>query len=236
MEQKISFNESELKEIYNRHVKLPESYFKKYSNVPACPVKSFEYSWKNYDFPRVWCILDFIEWTEKHNIKNIKKLGYTCNTDPELEFLNPESKTILEYPEYDLHEISQYFKEEFDFFLFNQTIEHLYNPFEAIRQIFTTIKHGGYIFTSVPTVNISHNAPIHFNGFNPMGLALLFKCAGFEIIEIGQFGNYEYLSRMFKTQSWPGYNDLQKNNFIPNEENNVCQCWILARKPLILDS
>jgi hypothetical protein len=53
----------------------------------------------------------------------------------------------------------------------------------------------------------------------------------FEIVEIGQWGCYEYINKLWSTHSWPGYNSLHKNNIIPNEEHNVCQCWILAKKP-----
>jgi hypothetical protein len=73
--------------------------------------------------------------------------------------------------------------------------------------------------------------PVHFNGFNPMGLAMLLKTANFEIIELGQWGNFNYIQHLWKTHSWPGYNILHNNNVVTNEENNVCQCWILARKP-----
>lgn len=222
-------SEKDLTELYNDHVKLPRSYFKKYEIVPQCPVKQFNYNWGNNDFPRVWCILDFIEWNKKHNII-INHLGYTCVTDPELEFINSEKKTLLTFPEYDLHQISNYYSNEFDFFLFNQTIEHLYNPFEAIKQISKIVKPGGYVFTSVPTINIPHSTPIHFNGFTPMGLAVLFKLADFKIIEIGQWGNYNYIQQLWKTHNWPGYNCLNRGNVIINEEKNVCQCWILAMK------
>jgi len=218
------FSLEEITKIYNDKVKLPDSYFKKYEVMPKCPVKSYNYNWGHYDFPRSCCILDFIEWIEKHNIK-IDHLGYTCDTDPELEFINPSKKTLLSYPQYDLHTLP--FSNEFDFFLFNQTIEHLYNPFEAIKQIYETVKPGGYVFTSVPTLNIPHSTPIHFNGFNPMGLAMLFKTANFEIVEIGQWGNFEYISKLWQTHNWPGYINLNK---VTNEERNVCQCWILAKK------
>jgi hypothetical protein len=76
------FTEKEIKDIYINKVKLHPSYFKKYENLPKCPVKSWNYDWKNNDFPRNWCILDFIEWTNKYNITNIEHLGYTCNSDP----------------------------------------------------------------------------------------------------------------------------------------------------------
>jgi SAM-dependent methyltransferase len=215
-----------INELYLNKVKLPESYFQQYKTLPLCPVKLYNYSWNNHDFPRNWAILDFINWIKKHNIDNIEHLGYTCN-DPELEFIQYKNKTLLEYPKYDLHTISNFYKNEFDFFLFNQTIEHLYNPFEAIKQIYEIMKPGGYVFTSVPTINIPHMTPIHFNGFTPMGLAMLFKTAKFEIIEIGQWGNYEYIQKLWRTHCWPGYNSLSNIN---NEERNVCQCWILAKK------
>ena len=223
------FSEAELQKIYNDKVKLPESYFKKYETLPPCPVKKYGHEWgRRRDFPRTWCILDFIEWIKKYDI-DIEHLGYTYN-DPELEFVNPLKKTQVSYPEYDLHTISNHFKNEFDFFLFSQTIEHLYNPIEAVKQIYEIVKPGGYVFTSVPTLNIPHMTPIHFNGFTPMGLAMLFKTAKFEIVEIGQWGNYDYIQKLWKTHTWPSYADLQTDNVITNEERNVCQCWILAKK------
>lgn len=221
------FSSEEIYEIYNKHVKLPKEYFNKYSELPKCPVKAFNYNWGRFDFPRNICILDFIEWIRKHDIYNIEHLGYTCDSDPELEFINPIKKTLFTYPPHDLHNISLNIKNEFDFFLFNQTLEHLYNPFEAVKQIYEIVKPGGYVFTSVPTINIPHNTPIHFNGFTPMGLAMLFKTANFDIIEIGQWGNFNYLTKLFASHDWPGYDSL---NTIVNEEINVCQCWILAKK------
>ena len=118
------FNESELQNIYNNKVKLPESYFKKYENLPKCPVRFWNFNWNNHDFPRVWCILDFIEWVKKYNIK-IEHLGYTCDIDPELEFIYPLKHTLISYPKYDLHTISNHFNNEFDFILLSFTLLQL---------------------------------------------------------------------------------------------------------------
>jgi len=226
------FSEPEINNTYLKTVKLPDSYFRKYETLPPCPVSRYNYSWGNYDFPRNWCILDFIDWQQKHNINNIVHMGYTSETDPELQFLSYKKSTCVSYPDYDLHTISTKVKEEFDFFLFNQTLEHLYNPFLALKNIYDVVKPGGYVFTSVPTLNIPHMTPIHFNGFTPMGLTMLFKTAGFEPLEIGQWGNFEYINMLWTRHTWPGYNDLNKGGVVVNEERNVCQCWILARKPL----
>ena len=225
------FSINDIQDVYNSKVALPNEYFKKYEKLPPCPIKSFNYKWNNNDFPRNWATLDFIEWTKKYNLQNVEDLAYTCEVDPELEFVSSGKKTLLSYPQYDLHTIDKHFYNEFSFFVFNQTLEHLYNPFLALSSIYTTIKSGGYIFTSVPTLNIPHMTPVHFTGFTPMGLAMLFKSAGFEICEIGQWGNYEYIQKLWANHSWPGYEDLNKNGIVVNEERNVCQCWILARKP-----
>lgn len=226
-----TFTESELLDIYNRNIKLNDSYFYKYVNLPVCPVKKWNNSWDNRDFPRVLCVLDFIEWVKKYNIENIDKLAITCTSDPELEFITSTSVKLLEYPEYDLHTFSKKIDEKFDFFIFNQTLEHLYNPFLALQNIYNVINDNGYVFTSVPTLNIPHLMPFHYNGFTPAGLGMLFKSAGFEILEIGQWGNLDYIQKLWSSHTWPDYNNLKnRNGQISNEEQNVCQCWILAKK------
>lgn len=223
------YSEHDIRHIYSTKVKKDNSYFSKYELLPPCPVKAWDYNWKNRDFPRNWCILDFKDWISKY-VGPVGCLGYTCELDPELEFINSSEKIKVEYPDYDLHTIGESITNKFDFFLFNQTLEHLYNPFMALKSIYKTLKPGGYVFTSVPTLNIPHNTPIHYNGFNPMGLAMLFLSCGFEVIEIGQWGNYEYISKLWKTHSWPGFNELNHAGRVTNEEGNVCQCWILAKK------
>lgn len=223
------FTEEEIKNIY-KNIRLPNEYFTKYSPFPQCPVKAWNYSWQNFDFPRCWAILDFKEWINKYDLMNVDVLGYTDKNDPELEFVDAKEKIFISYPPNDLHTFSTNYKEVFNFFIFNQTIEHLYNPFLAIEEIHKALKPGGYVFTSVPTLNIPHNTPIHYNGYNPMGLAILFLSSDFEILEMGQWGNNEYITRLFRYHDWPGYNSLKDSDSIYNEEVNVCQCWILARK------
>ena len=96
-----------------------------------------------------------------------------------------------------------------------------------MENIYKYIKPGGFVYTSVPTINIPHMTPIHYNGYNPMGLALLFLSVGFEIVELGQWGNYKYINYIFKNHKWPDATKVPHKN----EEKNVAQCWILARKP-----
>ena len=83
---------------------------------------------------------------KKHGINIGDELGITCNSDPELEFLNYKNKTLIEYPPHDLHLYYNKYELKFDFFIFNQTIEHLYNPY-MMENIYNYIKPGGYVFT-----------------------------------------------------------------------------------------
>ena len=220
------FTAEQLISIYNNCVKKKDDYFKKHNTLPKCEIKLWNYSWKGKDCPRCFCILDFMEWVKKHNIDKGHELAITCAGDPELEFISYKNTTVLKYPPHDLHFFDEKFILKFDFFIFNQTIEHLYNPFKAIENIYKYMKSGGYVFTSVPTINIPHMTPIHYNGYNPMGLALLFMSCGFEVIEIGQWGNYDYIQKLFKHHWWPDATQVS----IVNEEKNVAQCWILAKK------
>ncbi len=225
------FSENEIQDVYHSKVKKSSEYFTKYERLPVCPVRMWNFSWSGKDAPRNYCILDFIEWIRKYYIRNVD-LGYTCEGDPELEFLFCKSKQFIPYPQFDLHKVGDHFQKRFDFFLFNQTLEHLYHPFLAVQHIFQTLKPGGYVFTSVPTINIPHSMPFHFNGFTPLGLAMLFKTAGFNILETGQWGNIVYIKKLFENHGWPDYEQSKSNDGIArNEERNVTQCWILAQRP-----
>jgi len=208
----------------NEKIKLPESYFKKYENI------IIDESLLNADFPRVISLFDFKEWLNKYELNTLHTIGTTYITDPELIYFQKNTIIELKYPEYDLHKYYDEFKNTFDVFIFCQTLEHVYNPLECLKNIYKYVKKDGYVFTNVPTINIPHLTPTHYGGFTPMGLAVLFVQAGFEIVETGQWGNIDYIVKLFLRHSWPTINDLISNDIINNEEKNVCQCWILARK------
>ena len=114
--------------------------------------------------------------------------------------------------------------------MFHQTIEHLYNPFICLKNLHKHLKDGGYLFTSVPTINIPHLVPFHFNGYTPMGLCMLMMSCGFNIKELGFWGNEDYINYIFKNNKWPDYKELMKNGLIKNEKNKEAQCWILVQK------
>lgn len=233
----IYFTESEIGVMYKDKVKKSPDYFDLRSNITEENSIFLDekfshpmYKWDTRDYPRAVSLLDFNDWINKYSIKP-KNLAYTYKDDPELKIITADNYFDLEYDPIkgsgDLHELDDL--EVYDFFLFNQTLEHLYNPFVCVKNIHRSLISGGYVFTSVPTINIPHSTPIHFNGFNPMGLFMLFKTCGFDVLEIGQWGNLEYIKNIFSNHSWPGYRALYPGG-IKNEEENVVSCWILAKK------
>ena len=88
------FEEELINDIYNKKVKKSIEYFNE--KIPMkCPIKKWNYSWKDKDAPRCFCVKDFIKWTEKYNLRKCKNLGYTSEFDPELDVVLPEKKKII---------------------------------------------------------------------------------------------------------------------------------------------
>jgi SAM-dependent methyltransferase len=228
------FNSEEIATIYERCVKKNQLYLNKYNNLNFHFDGKIEKILAGHDFPRIPCLLDFKEWVNLYKISP-RKMLCTDDTDFELNYINPEVLHIFKYDGQngDLHTMNLQDK-DYDFFLFSQTMEHLFNPVLCVKNIYDHLAPGGWIFTSVPTINIPHMTPYHFSGIYPMGLALTFMSVGFEVIEIGQWGNLNYLGYIFSNHQWPDYYKLLTlgSGQISNEEQNVAHCWILARKPI----
>jgi hypothetical protein len=224
------FKEEEIVDIYHKHVNKDDSYYRKFEVLPF-ELNNKNWKWEGKDFPRIWCILDFQDWLKKHNLGHFDKVLSTCNIDPELEYITYNN---IHYATYysghnDLHTLNLNEK-DFDLVMFNQTLEHLYNPFLSMSNLYNHMKDGGYLFTSVPTINIPHMTPFHFNGLTPMGLCMLMESVGFEIVEIGFWGNVDYIKYIFETGNWPDYRELMRNGIITNERDKNAQCWILVKK------
>lgn len=224
------FNETQINEVYQKFVAKPQEYLNKLSPLPI-HLNNKNWRWETKDFARIPCIIDFSEWVTKYDITHVKKLLTTDMLDPELEYITYDEVDCFPYEngKNDLHTFQT--EKKYDFIIFNQTIEHLYNPFISLKNLYDSLNEGGYLFTSVPTINIPHMMPSHFNGYTPMGLCMLMKSVNFEIMELGYWGNYNYISRLFSSHMWPSYESLTDENFnISNEPQNVTQCWILVRK------
>ena len=229
------FTEKEIQSIYDQHVKKDQEYFFKANKRYESLSNNEKKKWFESDFPRLAAIFDFEDWIEKYQLKTVNKLLATAEYDPELEYIQANRVIICDYEKnkkkYDLHSLNLREK-DFDLAIINQTLEHIYNPFLGMKNIFNHLKPGGNFYTTVPTINIPHMIPFHFWGITPIGLCLLCKSVGFEILECGYWGNNEYIKYIFDNNDWPTTDDVKnKKGFIEN--NLVCQAqtWILVKRP-----
>ena len=166
------------------------------------------------EFPRLITLLEFERLVTKHAIaaERVLMLNGGADGDPELAYLDHRHVDRADYDEdparFDLHS-PQFDRSDYDFAILSQTLEHLYDPGLAVAQLFTALAPGGYVWASVPTVSQLHSIPHHFiTGFTPIGVACLFAHAGFEVVEVGQWGNNDFVSQTFALGIFPTFYDL----------------------------
>lgn len=229
---------AEVQAIHERYVRKDQTYLGKYPTIEsleAAGITKHGYSLKGSDAPRAFTIADFQDWVAKYGIWPSKVLAF-CAGDYELPFLPYGSLDVAVYdgtPKYDLHCLDLPVK-DYDFALLSHTLEHLNSPEICIRRIFEHLAPGGYVFASLPTVSIPHCVPNHFLGYQPDGLACLFVRCGFDLVDIGYWGNVDYAVKMFTAHctkqghTWP---DVYALSDIRNDPELPCQSWVLARRP-----
>lgn len=228
------FSEKEIYDTFIQYVQKPTEYFNKVQVEYGKLDKTEKEKWFNRDFPRLASIFDFKDWIKKYNIQHVDKLLSTFQDDDELDYISYNNIVFADYSKdkcYDLHLLNLEEK-KFDFIIFNQTLEHLYNPFICMKNLYDHLKPGGFVYTTVPTVNIPHMLPFHFWGITPIGLCMLSKSVGFNVKECGYWGNLEYINYIFKNNTWPTTDDIM-NKSMEIENNFVCQSqtWVLVQKP-----
>jgi len=225
-----------IEDIYNNFVKInyTEEYKNRYVPLPVHK-NNKRWRWEGKDFPRVISLLEFERFIEKYNFQIDKLLAFNGPEDPEIEYLQNRIKKIynVEYeknPEKaDLHTLDLPIKDA-DFVLLNQTLEHIYNPQQCLANIINHMKVGGYFYTNVPACNAPHSEPYHFfTGYTPMGLAAAAHQVGFKILEIGQWGNIEYMVKLWtRNPGWSDYTQLSSPGL--NETDNPVITWGLFMK------
>lgn len=225
-------NRIDIYSIYNKHIKINETdeYKNRYVPLPVQDIND-KWRWENKDFPRVISLLEFKKYMISYNFHFKNVLSFNGQDDPEYEFLKYDKITNYNYKDdiinYDLHNLNLK-KKDFDFVMINQIIEHLYNPILCLKNIYKHLSCGGIFYANVPVNNIPHSIPEHYyTGVTPTGLGVMIKLAGFEILEIGQWGNVIYLNKLFK-DGWSDYKYSDVSG--QNDFNCPLITWILAIK------
>ena len=230
-------SDSKIEELYETYIKVnfTEEYKNRYHPLPT-EKNNKDWKWEDKDFPRVISLLEFERYINKYDFQINKLLLFNGRQEPETEYLEGRYKQILninyeDNPEkYTLYNL-QINHNNFDFVMLNQTLEHLYDPIKCLNNIKKYMATGGYLYINVPACSVPHSEPFHFyTGYTPMGLAAVAYEAGYEILEMGQWGNKEYLGRLFGITGqrwWADYTKLTNPGI--NEIENPVITWGLFR-------
>jgi SAM-dependent methyltransferase len=226
-------SEGDIRRIYVDFVRhdASEEYKNRYVPLPFEKNRG-PWLWENKDFSRVIALLEFERFVRFRGIVSEKALSINGQNDPEWLYMPTKTIVQIDYEKdpqrYDLH-VLDLSEKDFDFVMVNQTLEHLYDPIRCLENIYKHMRKGGILYLNVPANNMSHNAPFHFyTGFTPTGLGAMVKLAGFEIMSIGQWGNIEYVQKMYGTNDWPDYRQLRNPGL--NDSNCPVVVWIFAVK------
>jgi SAM-dependent methyltransferase len=229
---KVPLVSSEIEQIYREHVlpKKNRAYLDKYERLPV-HLNDRKWRWEGKDLPRVFALLEFREFVQTKNLRFRNVLSLNGSSDPEYEYLSCDQITNYDYEQdparYDLHSLDLG-RKDFDFFMANQTLEHLYDPALALRNVHAHLVTGGMFYANAPAINIPHSTPFHYyTGFTPVGLGCLVRQAGFRILDIGFWGNIHYAEFILNKRCWPDYRLLRKYGSQFGREAIV---WIFAVK------
>lgn len=224
----------DIKKIYTTYVEPNNrvEYIHRYKYLPLHKNTIPDWPWEGKDYPRIIALLEFERFVCMNNITC--KKGLAINTiDPEWHYLKAERIICIDYDKdrynHDLHTFN-IDDTDFDFVMVNQTLEHIYDPILCLKNIYKHMCSGGILYFNVPVNNIPHSTPFHYyTGYTPVGIGAVAQSAGFTILSIGQWGNWNYLKKMHETLSWPDYTYF--NNTAVNDMQRPVITWIFARKP-----
>ncbi len=146
----------------------------------------------------------------------------------------PVEVTETSYPEVDMLDLP-YGDGQFDFVISDQVLEHLEDPWQAVRESHRVLREGGIAVHTSCLINYIHPSPLDLWRFTPDGLRCL--CRDFsDIIECGGWGNrafilLAFLNWRFMYMTVPeGRPSLRRALATFNEPRFPISTWVVARK------
>lgn len=76
-------------------------------------------------------------------------------------------------------------KDRLDLIVSSSVLEHVYNPEQAVQEMFRVLKPGGYVYAEIPFMRAYHMIPVDYQRYTISGIEELFKRHGFTLISKG---------------------------------------------------
>lgn len=135
--------------------------------------------------------------------------------------------TALAWPEFDLSAPLTETR-QFDVVICEQVLEHVPDPWAAVRNLFALCQPGGELIVSTPFLIKLHEEFFQndYWRFTPRGMRTLLEGAGFEVEELEAWGNRACVVGNFS--SWSAHRRWLS---LRNEPDFPVQVWAFARRP-----
>ncbi len=91
------------------------------------------------------------------------------------------------YPVVDLHDLSKFNADFYDFVILDEILEHVARPWLAVKEVYKILKVGGCLICSTPFLIAEHKCPNDYWRFTKEGLSELLS--DFETLEVSSWGN-----------------------------------------------
>jgi SAM-dependent methyltransferase len=135
------------------------------------------------------------------------------------------SYVSLRYPGFDLCDPGP-IDRTYDVVFCEQVLEHVPDPWRAVRTLRDLCAPGGRVVVSTPFLIKIHPSPDDFWRFTPHGLAVLLEGAGFEVPEVRSWGNRPAVVRNLR--DWAPHRPWRT---LREERDLPLVVWAFARAP-----
>jgi SAM-dependent methyltransferase len=174
-----------------------------------------------------WCRVvmdrDIDEFLETLPIGSLRALEVSGDTHGHMPW---KSHQVLHFPVFDLC-TQDSLEPAADVVFCEQVLEHVVDPMQAVRNLYSLTVPGGFTVISVPFLIRIHLEPEDHWRFSPTGLQLLVSRAGFEVVVLKAWGNRRCVRANLR--SWRPYVPFRHSLVNPDDAPLVV--WAIARRP-----
>jgi SAM-dependent methyltransferase len=137
-----------------------------------------------------------------------------------------KSYDSVHFPAFDL--CKDVLPKQYDLVIAEQVLEHVFWPYRAVKNVYDSLRPGGYFLVSTPFLVRVHNDPVDCSRWTELGLKHLLAEGGFplEYIETGSWGNRACV--VDNLASWVEYRPGEHS--LVNEPELPYHVWARAKK------
>jgi SAM-dependent methyltransferase len=145
-------------------------------------------------------------------------------------FNHPSYEIAPNYPELDVTDLKPYAANIYDFAVMDQVLEHVNNPWKAVREVHRILKKGGWFINTTPFLIEIHEVPADYWRFTADALKELM--ADFSHVEVYSWGNKKTALWQIGEERWPTVKEARDTGHfeLENQEKFPIVYWVFAKK------